>query len=81
MDINLFEFEFYSEEEGENIEVCYYTYTDNSELSKCQFSMDEPGTHWDTLTHGGTITEETMIEWFGSLDMVLDKDDKEALSA
>ena len=72
--IHLWEFTFYSEEEQEDLDVCYYTYSDNSELAKCQFNIDEPGTSWDTFTYGGTISEETMISWYGDTNMVLDKD-------
>ena len=72
--INLWEFTFV-DSEGEEMEVCYYTFSDNSELAKCQFNMDEPGISWDVFTSAGTITKEQMIDWYGNLEMVLDKEE------
>ena len=71
--IYLWEFTFI-DEEGDEQEVCYYTYSDNSELAKCQFMNDEPGTSWDLFTPAGLISEQKMIDWYGSLDMVLDRE-------
>ena len=75
MSRNVYQWEFtFIDSEGDEQDVCYYTFDDNAELAKCQFNMDEPGTPWDTFYPAGTITEETMIEWYGNLDLVLDNE-------
>ena len=71
-EIHMWEFTFYSEEERDTQDVCYYTYTDNRQTAFEQFAADEGPVDFD-LYHAGTISEETMIEWYGSLDMVLDR--------
>ena len=65
------EFSFYSQEEGDDLEVTYYTYTDNSELAKRQFVEDEGPVDF-TLALDEVITEDHMKDIYG-LDMVLDK--------
>ena len=75
--INMWEVSFFSEEEDDMVEVCYYTYTDDSQLAHYQYEEDEPGVPYDTFMHDGTITEEQMIDWYGDLNLVLDKEDRE----
>tara|TARA_R110002012_G_scaffold74516_1_gene188873 strand:- start:1160 stop:1390 length:231 start_codon:yes stop_codon:yes gene_type:complete len=71
--VNVWEFDFYSETEGENISVQYYTYGDDRSFVINQFQLDEGGVDF-SLTLDDTITEETMVnDWFLPLEFILDR--------
>ena len=69
--INIWEFEFFSAEENDNIETQYYTFSDSAELAMAQFEEDKPGVEY-SVTLDGTITVEQMREWYGDTDLILD---------
>ena len=71
-EINIWEFRFFDTNEDDWVECQYYTYTDDRQFAFEQFVSDEGSIQFD-MTHDGTITEEKMVEFYGSLDLVLDK--------
>ena len=69
--VYMWEFLYYDDKTGEYEEVCYYTYSDNSEMALRQFELDDPGVDY-TLISAGPIQESTLIEWYGNADLVLE---------
>ena len=68
--IYMWEFEWYSEEEEDNLDCCYYTYSDEPELAQTQFTEDEGAIDY-TLQHVGEMTREDVEDIYG-LDIILE---------
>ena len=70
--IYVWEFEYYSEEEEEYTSCCYYTESDNRSVAIRFFQEDENTIEFSCVLDE-VITEEQMMNQYGDLSMVLDK--------